>query len=98
MLRRTVVAYTKDGDRYLIIASNGGSDQHPNWYRNLLDNPEVQVQAGSDKFTATAHVAEGEEKERLWSQMTVIMPGFNDYQAGTERTIPLVVLTRKSGE
>ncbi len=95
LLRRTVVAYTKDGDNYVIIASNGGADQHPNWYYNLLDNPEVQVQAGSDKFTALAHVAEGAEHDRLWAQMTAIMPGFKDYQAGTERQIPVIVLTRK---
>ena len=95
LLRRTPVAYTKDGDDFIIIASNAGKDQHPNWYYNLLHDPEVEVQAGSDKFEAMAHVAEGAEKDRLWKQMTDIMPGFKDYQAGTERNIPVVVLTRK---
>ncbi|HVU10029.1 MAG TPA: nitroreductase family deazaflavin-dependent oxidoreductase [Phototrophicaceae bacterium] len=95
LLRRTPVAYTRDGDNYVIIASNAGKDQHPNWYHNLLDNPDVQVQVGADKFEATAHVAEGAEKDRLWAHMTSLMPGFKDYQVGTERQIPVVVLTRK---
>ena len=97
LLRRTPVAYTKDGENYVIIASNGGKDHHPHWYLNMLENPEVEVQAGSEKFAATAHVAEGKEKARLWAQMTAIMPGFKDYQAGTERQIPVVVLTPKQG-
>jgi deazaflavin-dependent oxidoreductase (nitroreductase family) len=95
LLRRTPVAYTKDGENYIIIASNAGSDHHPIWYLNLLADPEAQVQAGADSFTATAHVIEGEEKARLWAQMTAVMPGFNKYQQGTERQIPLVVLVPK---
>lgn len=91
--RRTALIYGKDGDNYIIVASRGGHQNHPAWYLNLRENPEVEVQVGADNFTAVAHTAGDEDKARLWPLMTSIWPAYNDYQAKTERTIPVVILT-----
>src|SRR5262245_57971273 len=93
--RTSPVAYTTDGKRYVALASNGGSEQHPNWYRNLLAHPRVTVEVGNERFEATATVAQGAERQRLWDQMVAVMPGFADYQAKMQRQIPVVVLTRQ---
>ena len=92
--RRLALIYGTDGDNYVIVASKGGADTHPEWYLNLLDHPEVEVQVKADKFRANARNATPEEHERLWPQMAEIWPAYNDYQAKTERPIPLVVLER----
>jgi deazaflavin-dependent oxidoreductase (nitroreductase family) len=93
-LRRTALIYGQDGDRHLVVASNGGSSSHPAWYLNMREHPEVAVQVAADKFTARARTASAEEKERLWPVMTAIFPLYVKYQAGTGRDIPLVVLER----
>lgn len=92
-LRRTALIYGQDGDRYVIVASRGGHPKHPAWYLNLVDNPDVEVQVGADKFSARTHTAEGEERERLWKLMVSIFPTYERYRAKTERVIPVVVLT-----
>jgi F420H(2)-dependent quinone reductase len=66
--------------------------QHPGWYRNLLANPEVEVQVGTEKFTARARTATGEERARLWEKALEFWPPYADYQKKTEREIPVVVL------
>jgi deazaflavin-dependent oxidoreductase (nitroreductase family) len=93
-LRRTALIYGRDGDRYLVVASVGGSARHPAWYLNLTEDPEVQVQVGPDRFTATARSAGPAEKPRLWSLMTSIWPAYADYQRKTRRDIPVVILER----
>lgn len=93
--RRTALIYGKDGEDVVIVASRGGHAHHPAWYLNLVDNPEVEVQVGADKFTAVAHTADAEEKARLWPLMASIWPDYDKYQARTEREIPVVVLERK---
>jgi len=95
-LRRTALIYGRDGDRYLVVASVGGSAKHPAWYLNLTEHPEVQVQVqvGPDRFTATARTAGPEEKPRLWSVMTAIWPAYEGYQRRTRRDIPVVILER----
>ena len=93
--RRTALIYGTDGDDYVIVASRGGHDQHPAWYLNLVDNPDVEVQVGADKCSARAHTANAEEKARLWPMMASIWPDYDNYQAKTEREIPVVVLERK---
>jgi deazaflavin-dependent oxidoreductase (nitroreductase family) len=93
-LRRTALIYGRDGDRYLVVASSGGSKRHPSWYLNLTENPEVQVQVGGDRFPARALTATPEEKPRLWVAMASIWPDYDRYQSGTERDIPVVVLER----
>lgn len=92
-LRRTALIYGRDGDRYLVVGSQGGSPKHPSWYLNLLANPTVQVQVGSDKFTAHASAAAGAERQRLWPIMAAIWT-YDEYQTKTEREIPLIVLER----
>jgi len=93
-LRRTALIYGRDGDRYVVVASKGGAKGHPSWYLNLVENPEVEVQAGADKFTARALTAAPDEKPRLWALMSSIWPDYDSYQARTERDIPVVVLER----
>jgi deazaflavin-dependent oxidoreductase (nitroreductase family) len=92
--RRTALIYGKDGDHYVVVASRGGHKQHPAWYLNLVENPEVEVQVNADKFTARAHTATPEEKARLWPVMAAIWPAYDDYQAKTDREIPVIVLER----
>ncbi len=92
--RRLALIYGQDGDRYVVVASKGGSDQHPEWYLNLRDNPEVQVQVLGDRFRATARTATPEEHQALWSRMVEIWPDYEKYQAKTDHQIPLVILER----
>lgn len=82
---------TGDGG-YCIIASKGGAPAHPAWFLNLQADPNVHVQVANDKFNAVARVAEGEERENLWQIMVDYYPPYTDYQAATERKIPVVVL------
>lgn len=85
--------YGKTGGSYFVIASKGGAPEHPGWYRNLLANPEVEIQVGTAKMKARARVAQGEERARLWKEGVVFWPPYADYQvkAGA-REIPVVVL------
>ena len=64
-LRRTALIYGRDDDRYLLVASNGGSRRHPAWFHNLVAHPDVAVQVGADTFTARARAATAEEKPAL---------------------------------
>ena len=94
--RVTPVVYTRDGDRYVIVASKGGAATHPHWYHNLREHPEVTVEAGGEKFTARAHIEDGENYERLYQQHAAINPGFHEYRTKTTRKIPVVVLEKIS--
>jgi deazaflavin-dependent oxidoreductase (nitroreductase family) len=87
------VACIKDGDRYAMIASKGGAPTHPDWYFNVIANPLVTVEVGTEKFQARASVAEEPERTRLYNQMVEVMPGFDDYRRKTTRVIPVIVLT-----
>jgi deazaflavin-dependent oxidoreductase (nitroreductase family) len=89
------LVFTRDGDNYVVIASKGGSPTHPDWYHNLVANPDVTVEVGTERFEARARVAEGEERDRLYVAQAAIMPGFADYQRKTSRQIPVVVLERR---
>ena len=82
---------TGDGG-FCIIASKGGAPSHPAWYLNLDADPNVRVQVATESFDALARVAEGEERERLWSMMVDYYAPYTDYQAATDRQIPVVVL------
>jgi deazaflavin-dependent oxidoreductase (nitroreductase family) len=92
--RTSPLAYTTDGERYVIIASKGGAPAHPDWYHNLVANPLVTVEVGTEQFEARAMVVEGEERTRLFEQMAAHMPVFAEYQRKVERLIPVVVLER----
>lgn len=85
--------YGRAGDGYFVIASKGGAPKHPGWYRNILANPEVDIQVGTAKMRARARTAAGEERARLWEQAVGIWPPFADYQRkASAREIPVVVL------
>jgi proline iminopeptidase len=90
----TPLIYDLDGDNPVIVASKGGAPEHPGWYRNILENNHVDVQIKGDKFHAHARTAEGEERERLWKQMNRMWSHYDEYQAKTDREIPVVVLER----
>lgn len=92
--RLSPLVYTMDGDRVVIIASKGGAPTDPDWYRNLVANPEVGVELPGEAFRARARVTEGEERDRLFDAQATLMPNFAEYQRNTERTIPVVVLER----
>ena len=90
----TPLIYGESDGRYLVVASRGGAPEHPQWYRNLVANPDVEVQVKADKFRARARTATAEEKSPLWKLMAAIWPSYDDYQARTEREIPVVILER----
>jgi proline iminopeptidase len=85
--------YGSTGDSYFVIASKGGAPEHPGWYRNILSNPQVNIQVGTKKIRATARTATGEERVRLWKQAVEFFPPYADYEVKAgEREIPVVVL------
>jgi deazaflavin-dependent oxidoreductase (nitroreductase family) len=90
----TPLIYARDGDDYVIVASQGGAPEHPGWYRNLVENPDVKVQVEDDVFPAHARTAEGAERERLWKKANKGWRHYDEYQTRTDRTIPVVVLER----
>jgi deazaflavin-dependent oxidoreductase (nitroreductase family) len=92
--RETPLVYTRDGDRYVIVASKGGAPTNPAWYHNLRTHPEVTVEVGEEKFKARAKVVDGDDYERLYQHHAGINPGFHDYRKRTPRKIPVVVLER----
>ena len=97
-LTRTALIYGRDGDRYIVVASKGGAEKHPEWYLNLVVDPEVEVQVGGEKFTAQARTASAEEKPALWQMMTSVWPDYDRYQERTEREIPVVILESAAAE
>lgn len=94
--RSTPLIYGKHGDDYVVVASKGGSPQHPAWYLNLSEQPEVTVQVLGDRFNARAHTASPDEKPELWQLMTGEWPPYDEYQQKTDREIPVVVLEREA--
>jgi deazaflavin-dependent oxidoreductase (nitroreductase family) len=94
--RTSPLAYTRDGERYVIIASKGGAPTNPDWYHNVVANPTVTVEVGAERFRARAFVAQGDERTRLYDAQAAIMPGFAEYQTKTTRQIPVVVLERQT--
>jgi deazaflavin-dependent oxidoreductase (nitroreductase family) len=92
--RTNPLAYTKDGDRLIVIASKGGAPTNPDWYYNVVANSDVTVEVGTEQFKARATVADEQERDRLFAQMVAVMPGFGEYQRNTTRRIPVVILER----
>jgi len=91
----TPTMYLRDGDRVLIFASKGGAPSSPDWYHNLLVHPEVTVEVGPETYQATAIVITGEERDRLYARQAELFPQFADYQAKTNRKIPVIALERR---
>jgi deazaflavin-dependent oxidoreductase (nitroreductase family) len=84
--------YGTDGGSYIVVASKGGAPEHPGWYRNLLANPDVEVQVGTKKLKARARTTTGDERARLWKKAVEFWPPYADYALKTEREIPVVML------
>ncbi len=93
--RLNPAAYTEDRDRFVIIASKGGADAHPDWYYNLVANPNVTIEVGTEKYDMVATVEEEPERTRLYDQMAAQYPGFEEYRQKTSRVIPIITLKRK---
>ena len=93
--RTTPLIHRTDGDRWVVVASKGGAPQHPSWFENLSANPEAMIQVRGEVVPVRATTAEGDERDRLWSLMTEAWPAYDEYQARTQREIPVVVLSRR---
>ena len=90
--RTTPLGWLRIDGELVVVASNVGAAAHPGWYHNLVADPRVTVEIGAETFPATARVAAGAERERLWAGAVEQRPFFTDHQAATERRIPIVVL------
>jgi deazaflavin-dependent oxidoreductase (nitroreductase family) len=86
------VMYQKVDDGYAVFASKGGAPVNPDWYHNLLANPRVRAEIGTETVELTARVADGEARERIWTAQKSAYPGFADYERKTTRQIPVVIL------
>lgn len=93
--RKVALIFQEHEGCYVVVASNGGAADHPDWYKNLRVDPEVRVQVKADRFAARARTATGEERERLWRIMAAVFPTYDEYRRRTEREIPVVVLEPK---
>lgn len=87
--------YQAVGDEYAVFASKAGMPTNPDWYHNLLAHPDATVEVGTETIEVTARVAEGDERERIWSKQKADYPGFAEYEQKTTRQIPVVILTPK---
>ena len=88
------VVYSKDGDRYVIVASKAGAPSNPDWYYNLLKNPVATVEVGTEKFPVRASEVKGERRDQLYAAHAARYPGFVEYQRKTTRVIPVLELER----
>jgi deazaflavin-dependent oxidoreductase (nitroreductase family) len=92
----TPLMYTQDADRYVVLASRGGSAKNPDWYYNLLANPDATIEVGTNVLAVSAIAAESEERDRLFAQQAGAYPQFAYYQGKTRRRIPVIVLERRT--
>ncbi|WP_042395050.1 nitroreductase family deazaflavin-dependent oxidoreductase [Streptacidiphilus carbonis] len=93
--RRTMpLTFLRDGARLVVFGANGGRENRPGWYYNLLADPSATVEVGSEAFRVTARVTEGAEREQLWARQLPHTPYFEDFQERAERPIPVIALTR----
>jgi len=82
------------GDTWAIFASKGGDPKNPDWYHNLVANPDATIETGTDTVNVRARITEGDERDLIWEQQKVDVPSFADYEKATDRVIPVVVLER----
>lgn len=95
--RTNPVAYVRDGDKLVVIASKAGAPTSPDWYHNLRANPEVTIEIGTETHKAIATpITSGPERDRLYAAMVEVMPGFAEYEQKTDRVIPVVTLSLES--
>ena len=84
-----------DDDTWAVFASKGGAPTNPSWYYNVQAKPDVEIEFGTDTIPVRARVADGDERERIWTEQKKLMPGFAEYEKKTSRVIPVVVLERR---
>lgn len=94
-LRTTPLIYLQDGPDFVLVASKGGMSRHPLWYLNLEADPDVEIQIGSEIRPMRARRASPEEKASLWPRLVAVYRDYDDYQARTDRDIPVVILSPK---
>ena len=88
------LAFSKDANRYVIIASYGGAPKNPAWYHNLVNNPVTTIEVGSEKLQVRASEVKGEKRDQLYAAHAALFPTFNEYQEKTTRKIPVILLER----
>jgi deazaflavin-dependent oxidoreductase (nitroreductase family) len=95
-LRKNPVMRVEHDGSYALVASKGGAPEHPSWYANLVKNPTVELQDHADKATYTVRELHGEERSSWWSRAVEVWPDYADYQAKTDREIPVFLAERSS--
>lgn len=90
--RETPLVYQEVDDGYAIFASKGGAPTNPDWFHNIVANPEIKVEIGTDTIEATARVLDSDEREPIWMRQKELMPGFAEYEEKTDREIPAIIL------
>ncbi len=93
--RVTPLVFRPDGDGWVIFASKAGAPDNPDWYHNLKANPDTAIEIGSERIDVTAVELTGEEREVIWEQQKVDAPQFAEYDAKTDRVIPLIRFERR---
>lgn len=88
------MVYFPDGDRLLVVASKGGAPTNPDWYYNLKAHPQTEVEVGAERFPVEVTEVTGAERAEVWQRIVAANPGFGEYQRNTQRTIPVLALTR----
>jgi deazaflavin-dependent oxidoreductase (nitroreductase family) len=88
----TPLLYLSDGDRVVVVASKGGMSHHPLWYQNLVAHPDCEFDIGTQRRAYRARTGTPEEKQAYWPRLTAMYPDYQDYQARTDRDIPVVIL------
>jgi deazaflavin-dependent oxidoreductase (nitroreductase family) len=94
--RENPMMYLADSDRYLVFASKGGADTNPDWYHNLVANPDVQIEVGDDLLDVHAVELKGAERDEKYAEQARRYPGFGEYQRNTTRVIPVIALVPKA--
>ena len=89
--RTVALLYLRDGDDLVVVASQGGMPKNPGWYHNLVAEPKVTIQVKKDVGRFVARTANDEEKAELWPRLVAVYKGYDDYQAKTDRPIPVVI-------
>lgn len=90
--RTAPLLYLRDGARFVVVASKGGMSHHPQWYLNLVAEPDCEIELGTERRPMRARRAGETEKAALWPRLVAMYPDYADYQARTERNIPVMIL------
>jgi deazaflavin-dependent oxidoreductase (nitroreductase family) len=93
--RTSALIYGEADGNYLVVASQGGAPTHPNWYWNITENSDAEIQVRAEVIPVTARAASADEKPRLWKVVTGVWPNYDVYQTRTDRDIPVVILEPK---